>query len=237
MKNRIWELDAARGLFLIGMMVIHLIFDLVDLYGVWDVTLPAWYLFFKNNFGAVFLVLSGLSATLGHHPVKRGLKVFCGGLIVSAVTVGMYLTGFAEKYIIIYFGVLHCLGVCMMLWPVFRRLPTWVLAVLGVIFWAVGIYLRGVYFDTPALIIFGFAPRWFASSDYFPLLPSLGYFLLGAVIGRTVYKDKASRFPDYAEHFRLLQWGGRNSLLIYLLHQPILAAAVAAYAYILGASL
>ena len=33
MKKRIWELDAARGLFLIGMMVIHLIFDLVDLYG------------------------------------------------------------------------------------------------------------------------------------------------------------------------------------------------------------
>lgn len=232
MKKRIWELDAARGLFLIGMMVIHLIFDLVDLYGAWEVTLPDWYLFFKNNFGALFLVLSGLCATLGHHPVKRGIRVFCGGLIVSAVTAGMYFFGFAEKYIIIYFGVLHCLGVCMMLWPVFRKLPTWVLSLLGIAFWALGIYLRGVYFDTPWLIIFGFAPGWFASSDYFPLFPSLGYFLLGAVLGRTVYKSRESLLPALENHFRLLQWCGRNSLLIYLLHQPILAAAVAIYVYL-----
>lgn len=231
-KNRIWELDAARGLFLIGMIIIHLIYDLVDLYWVWQVRLPNWYLLFKNNYGALFLVLSGISATLGRHPVKRGIQVFLGGMVCTLVTVGMYLTGFAGKDIIIYFGVLHCLGVCMILWAVFRKLPSPVLTVLGIVFWIAGMYLRTVAFSFPWLTIVGFVPYGFASSDYFPLLPSFGYFLLGAVLGRKYYARRQSRFPEHSNLFPLLQWGGRNSLTIYLLHQPVLAALVALYAWL-----
>ena len=40
MKKRIWELDFFRGVFLWGMIGIHLIYDLVDLYGVLDWDLP-----------------------------------------------------------------------------------------------------------------------------------------------------------------------------------------------------
>ena len=56
MKTRIWELDALRGLALLGMIGIHLIYDLVDLFGILPWELPAWYLLFKNNYGAVFLL-------------------------------------------------------------------------------------------------------------------------------------------------------------------------------------
>ena len=42
MKKRIWELDAARGLALIGMALIHLHYDVVELYGLWDWN-PGWY--------------------------------------------------------------------------------------------------------------------------------------------------------------------------------------------------
>ena len=115
MKKRIWELDAARGLALIGMVLIHLHYDVVELYGLWDWN-PGWYQLFKNNYGAVFLLISGISAILGSRPVKRGLLVFCCGFLCTGATVGMYLLGFAGKDIIIYFGVLQCLGCCMMLW-------------------------------------------------------------------------------------------------------------------------
>lgn len=224
MNKRIWELDALRGLALLGMIGIHLIYDLVDLFGVWHWQMPAWYLLFKNNYGAIFLLISGISATLGSHPVRRGLQVFLCGFLCTAATVGMYLLGAAGKDIIIYIGVLQCLGLCMMLWPLFRRLPQWGLVGLGLLMAAAGLYLRTKAFPFPWLMPLGFAPYGFASSDYFPLLPNLGYFLLGAALGKKVYAGKQSRFPT--ARFPFLQWCGRNSLLIYLLHQPILAAGV-----------
>lgn len=226
-KKRIWELDLLRGAALIGMIGIHFLYDLVDLFGILPWHLPNWYLIFKNNYGALFLVISGISVTLGSRCVRRGLQVFCCGFLCTAVTAGMYLLGMTDESIIIYFGVLHCLGVCMMLWALLQKLPGWGLTALGLILAAAGLYLRTRSYDVPWLLIpTGFAPWWFASSDYFPLMPNLGYFLLGAAAGRVLYRDKTTRFPGVntgAKPIAALCWMGRNSLLIYLLHQPILA--------------
>ena len=227
MKGRIWELDALRGAALLGMIGIHLVYDLVDLFGVVAWQQPVWYLLFKNNYGALFLLISGISVTLGRHCLKRGLTVFCCGFLCTAATVFMYLTGLAGKDIIIYFGVLHCLGCCMLLWPVFRRSPQWLLAALGVLLVGLGLWLRGEGFSFPWLMPLGLAPWGFASSDYFPLMPNLGYFLLGAVLGRQLYPEKVSRFPREDPPLKTLQWLGRHSLGVYLLHQPLLAVLVA----------
>ena len=216
---------------LIGMILIHLHYDVVELFGLWDWN-PGWYQLFKNNYGAVFLLISGVSVTLGNHPVKRGLQVFCCGLLCTAATAGMYFLGFAGKDIIIYFGVLQCLGCCMMLWHLFRRAKSRLLLVLAAAMVGLGLWLRGVGFSFPWLTVLGFAPYGFASSDYFPLFPNLGYFLIGAVLGRKLYAEKISRFPRENPPAKFLQWMGRNSLLIYLLHQPILAAVVGGIAMV-----
>lgn len=230
MSKRIWELDALRGLALLGMMGIHFVYDLVDLFGVWNWQQPAWYLFFKNNYGAVFFLISGISAILGSHPVKRGAQVFLCGFLCTGVTLGMYLLGFAGKGIIIYMGVLQCLGLCMMLWPLFRRCPDWALTALGLAMTIAGWYLRTQAFPFWLLTPLGFAPYGFTSSDYFPLLPNFGYFLLGAVVGKRAYAGRKSLFPRETPPLGLFRWLGRHSLIIYLLHQPVLAAIVAAIA-------
>lgn len=230
MSRRIWELDALRGLALLGMMGIHFVYDLVDLFGVWNWQQPAWYLFFKNNYGAVFFLISGISVTLGRCPVKRGAQVFLCGFLCTGVTLGMYLLGFAGKGIIIYMGVLQCLGLCMMLWPLFRRCPDWALVALGLAMMIAGWYLRTQAFPFWLLTPLGFAPYGFTSSDYFPLLPNLGYFLLGAVVGKRAYAGRKSLFPRETPPLGLFRWLGRHSLMIYLLHQPVLAAIVAAIA-------
>ena len=230
MSKRIWELDALRGLALLGMMGIHFVYDLVDLFGVWNWQQPAWYLFFKNNYGAVFFLISGISVTLGRCPVKRGAQVFLCGFLCTGVTLGMYLLGFAGKGIIIYMGVLQCLGLCMMLWPLLRRCPDWGLVALGLAMTIAGWYLRTQAFPFWLLTPLGFAPYGFTSSDYFPLLPNLGYFLLGAVVGKRAYAGRKSLFPRETPPLGLFRWMGRHSLMIYLLHQPVLAAIVAAIA-------
>lgn len=227
MKNRIWELDAARGLALLGMILIHFMYDLVDLFGVFSWQEPEWCAFIKNNCGFVFLVISGISATLGSRSLKRGILVFLCGLLCTAVTAGMYLLGVADEGIIIYFGALHCLGVCMVLWHWLRRLPEWGMVLLGAILTAAGLVLEQVYLDVSwVLIPFGFCPDWFGSSDFFPLLPNLGFFLLGAALGRRLYREKKTRLPWVSPQcppIWLLCAMGRHSLWIYLLHQPVLA--------------
>ena len=227
MKKRVWELDAFRGLCVLGMVIVHFVYDLIDLYALVDWSYPQWFLFVMKWGGLLFILISGICATLGSRSVRRGVIVLLCGLICTAVTYGMYRFGLADVSIIIYFGVLHCLGTCMILWWLFKRLPTIVLAVLGVELAALGLYLQSRVFGTGmALMPLGFVPEGFASSDYFPLLPNLGYFLLGAVLGRTVYRKKESLLPKVNDRncvLRFLQLCGKQSLWIYLLHQPLLS--------------
>lgn len=233
MKKRIWELDTLRGLDLFVMIGLHLTYDLVFLFGIWNMTDFTVYDTVQFCCATTFLLLSGLCATLGKHPVRRGLLVFGCGMVISVVTAGMYFLEMADVSIIIYFGVLHCLGACMLLWPLFRKCPTWLLFVLGAAVVATGIYVNEcVAVETFWLLPFGFMFYGFSSSDYFPLLPNLGYFLMGAGLGRILYGKKESLLPRVNENFfilRFFRWCGKNSLWIYMLHQPILYGAILLY--------
>ena len=226
MKNRIWELDVFRGICIIGVVFVHLMYDLSTLYNIIDWQYPVWFAFIKRWGGILFILLSGTCATLGRRSVRRGLVVFGCGMVISAVTYGMYRYGF-HKSIIIYFGVLHCLGTCMILWWIFKRFPSWLLAVLGVAMVVAGFYLDTIYpADNLWLMPLGILPPTFSTSDYFPLLPNLGWFLLGAVMGRTIYRKKQTLLPFVSPKnpiVRFFSFLGRHSLWIYLLHQPILS--------------
>ena len=226
MKNRIWELDAFRGFCILGVIIVHFIYDLTGLYGIlhWDA--PALFRFIQNWGGVLFLLLSGVCATLGSRSVRRGLIVFACGMICTAVTAGMYFLGMAGSGVIIYFGVLHCLGICMLLWPLFRKLPNWALAGVGAILAVTGLLLTNVPVSHNWLMPLGLTGPHFASADYFPLLPHLGFFLLGAFLGKTLYRKQQSLLPKVDPEIlplRFLRLCGRHSLWIYLLHQPILS--------------
>ena len=214
MTKRFWELDALRGICLLGMVFIHLLYDL-------NIPLPLPLQLVQDWGGCVFLLLSGVCVTLGHHPVHRGLIVLGCGMVCTLVTWGMYALGFASSQMVIWFGVLHCLGVCMLLWSVFRKLSGTVLASLSVLFVVFGFFSESITVPFPWLVPLGFCFPGFASPDFFPLLPNLGFFLLGAVAGGRLYREKISLLPNIPP-MRFLCFCGRHSLLIYLLHQPIL---------------
>ena len=228
MKKRIWELDAARGLCILGMIAVHLLYDLTELYRLVSWQLPPAFSFLQSWGGVLVLLISGICATLGSRSIRRGSIVFSCGMLCTAVTAGMYFAGMADKGLIIYFGILHCLGICMLFWPVAKKWPTWLLAAAGSAVIAIGFWLDvNVRVGFSWLIPFGIIPRGFLTADYFPLLPYLGFFLLGAVLGRLLYRSRQSILPKVNSQspiLRFLQWTGRHSLLIYLLHQPVLTA-------------
>ena len=222
-KERIWELDAFRGLCILFMVAIHLILDIkgFDYEGSWFFSL------LRNWGGILFLLISGVCLTLGHRGYARGALVFCAGMLCSLVTWAMYRLGFFGPDIIIWFGVLHCLGLCMILGQGLNRLPLWALVLLALPLIGLGYWFRTFYVASRFLFPLGLMAEGFVSSDYFPLAPNLGWFLLGLALGRTLYREKRTLFPKVstaAFPVRALSWCGRHSLLIYLLHQPILEA-------------
>ena len=223
-NQRIWELDALRGLCILCVIAVHFLFDLQFFIGL-DLTLPAWFQFIQQYGGILFVVLSGCCATLGSRSFRRGLIVFGAGMLISLVTAGMYGLGLSDRTVIVWFGVLHLLGICMMVYPLFRKLPTAPLAALALCIILIGYAITGLRVSAPFLFPFGLVTDHFFSSDYFPIFPQLGWFLLGVVLGRTVYAEKRTLLPGNAQNFFLLRlfcWCGRQSLFIYLLHQPIL---------------
>lgn len=232
-KNRIWELDALRGICILGMMVVHFVFDLNEFAGL-GLTMPGWFDFCQRYGHILFILISGICAALASRSFRRGVIVFCAGLLVTGVTLFMVCVLKFNRSLSIFFGILHLLGICMMLFPLFKKLPVWALAVLGASFVALGVWLAAL---EPVAVSFpsaqglllgaiGIRPVGFYSGDYFPIFPNLGWFLLGAVLGRTAYRRRESLLPKVNADFFLLRFFrfcGRHSLWIYLLHQPVLA--------------
>ena len=217
-KNRIWELDALRGICILGMMVVHFVFDLNEFAGL-GLTMPGWFNFCQRYGHILFILISGICAALASRSFRRGVIVFCAGLLVTGVTLFMVCVLKFNRSLSIFFGILHLLGICMMLFPLFKKLPVWALAVLGVGFVALGVWLAAL---EPVAVSFPSAQ----GGDYFAIFPNLGWFLLGAVLGRTAYRRRESLLPKVNADFFLLRFFrfcGRHSLWIYLLHQPVLA--------------
>lgn len=210
------------------MVLVHLIHDLCATFG-WQPG-PV-FTAVKQWGGGVFFLISGVSITLGHRHLRRGLAVLGCGMVCTAATAALYALGLAGKEILIYFGTLHCLGLCMLLWPLLGRLPAGGLLAVGVLLTAagLGLVLRpavGPFWLLP----FGVLPENFATSDYFPLLPYLGIFLLGALLGRRLYPHGSTRFPRAPSGNLLLRFlcgCGRRALPIYLLHQAAISAVLA----------
>lgn len=228
--KRIWELDALRGLCILGMVAVHAVFDATELFGLIRWTYPPAFVLVKNWGGVAFLLLSGICATLGSRSTRRGVTVLLCGMLITAVTLAGQRLGMVDADMVISFGILHCLGCCMVLWRPVCRLTGKRLALLGFALAAAGALVSRMTAPFPWLISFGLLPADFASADFFPLLPNFGFFLLGAALGKGLYGQKCSRVPGgNAPVSKFFQFCGRHSLPIYLLHQPVLLAVLACF--------
>ncbi len=223
-QNRIWELDALRGCSILVVIVLHFLYDLQLLYGYAALSSP--FLSLLQRYGGIlFILLSGICVTLGRRSVRRGLLVFACGMLITLVTALLIRLGFFGKEVLISFGILHLLGSCMLLWPLFRPLKPFILVLLGLLFLFLGWWCSTVTVEVPWLFPLGLYTDRFFSADYFPLFPHLGWFLLGAAAGKALYRERKSLFPGPVQDlflFRFFRICGIHSLWIYLLHQPVL---------------
>lgn len=218
-RERVWELDFFRGICIVGVVIVHIVFDLQYFMGM-EINTPLVFDIIQKYGSLLFILLSGICVTLGHRSVKRGLTVFACGMLITLVT--YFVTG--SETDMVWFGILHLLGICMLLYPLLKKLPSPVM-----IFFALAIIVTGAWFQTfkvPVKWLFplGLICSGFGSGDFFPIFPNLGYFMIGILLGRTVYKEKKTISPKAKTSnpiIRAFSFLGRHSLWIYLGHQPV----------------
>lgn len=228
-RERIWEIDALRGFLILCVIASHTLFYSANILRAF--TLPPLVRAVMQYGGLLFVVLSGLSATLGSHSLRRGLLVFGGGMVLTLGSLAAVALGWLTEDMVIRFGVLHLLGLAMIVYPLLKKLPTPVLLALGLALTALGYWLEFSDVTVQARYLFPLGLRYpgFSSGDYFPLAPHLGWFCLGVVLGRGLYREKKTRLPQVNPEtpiLRFLRWCGRNSLYIFILHLPLVGAVM-----------
>lgn len=267
-SERIWELDALRGLMILCVLCYHLYVtvDAFCIQGYYTKLDPYQYvnssdpLHFWFDWGAdgeiyrncdlwgmldfihytmvnTFFVVSGISVTFSRGVMKRSVVLLGAAYIVSLFTWCMGVYG-NEPSLFIRFGVLQCYGYSWFLYGCFfekckRR--TLLLASAVVIPLGYWLWFEGIMSDSALLYPFGVQQFGVSSSDYWPLCPYFGWFLIGAVLGRTLYRERKTLLPRWnGRRMRWLQTLGKYSGQIYFAHIFVYTAVFMAIGWILN---
>ena len=215
------------------MIVFHILYDF-NHFDIYKLSLYSGYFLIYVYLGAsLFILLVGTSLTLSYSRVekkltkkqlqlkylKRGLKIFGLGLLITLAT-WIYL---GEGFVV--FGALHCIGISIILaYPFLKYRYQNLLS--GAILIIVGIILKNLTFDFSWLFWLGFKPTNFYTVDYYPLLPWFGVVLIGIFLGNTLYPNIKRKYQlkDHSKFIpiKFICFLGRHSLIVYLVHQPII---------------
>ncbi len=242
-KNRFFEVDAFRGIAILMMVIYHFFFDL-DFLGIHEYDMHSGILLIIGRIAAIlFIFLVGVSLTLSYsrtlhlygtekqfsHFLKRGAEIFAWGLLITLITATLLEKG------TIYFGILHLIGVSIVLAYPFLKYRAEAFAT-GFIVLLLGMAVAEIVIESPLLLWLGIMPHGFYSLDYFPLIPWFGVVLLGIFTGNSLYIDYQRQFRicDCSENLFVKVFGylGKRSLLIYLLHQPVIVGVLFLYSII-----
>jgi uncharacterized membrane protein len=239
--GRIAAIDVARGLSLVGMGVYHLIWDLAH-FGLVPASLPfapAMRLL-SHGVASAFLALVGVSLALAHpHGLRRAAFARRFATIAGAALLVTLATFLLDRDEPILFGILHCIAIASLIAAPFVGAPAWAALAAGALALAAPLALTSESFNSPALIWLGLGTVAPASLDWRPLLPWAGVVLVGLALARASLPRLAgwrwTQWRPAAAPGRALRFAGRHSLVIYLVHQPILFACLFALAHLSGA--
>lgn len=240
--QRFWELDFVRGLAVILMVGLHYYYVvMIWSWPTWGViTVPIWWSIPAKVTAFAFIFVAGVAAAISFERsiLKRELvseqffRVLQKSLIlgVCSLMITVVTTYFTQAPVV--FGILHFFTVSLVLIFLLRLYisSALVIAMIGAFLSLSGLLLYQLVWPFAGLVWLGFIPEGFQTLDYFPLLPYLGYVTLGLAAGCRWYKNNRRQFEVPASPPSLLlnavMWMGQHSLLIYLLHVPLLIAVL-----------
>lgn len=222
-KERIQLIDTWRGLAVLLMVIHHFLYDIYAFLGAprYIFSNPV-FDFLHYVFAGSFIFLAGVSSRFSRSNLKRGAICFGIAMVMTVVTTFMNVP--------IRFGVLHLLGVCMVLYGLTskaldtllpRPIQAIVYIILGIVS-ALAVQYINIGEAARFLFPFGWTYPGFYSSDWFPLFPWMFVFLCGTWAGSYIIERQ---FPDWFYEWKgvpALSFLGRHALFVYVLHQPVL---------------
>ncbi len=237
-RPRIPALDIARTIALIAMVLFHFVFDL-EMFG-WvmpgTATTGIWRALAVATAGS-FLALAGVSLWLTHangirwSAFARRFAIVAGA--AALVSVGTYV---AFPHAFVFFGILHSIAACSLLGLAALRLPVAAIVVLAVAVFFAPEVLTSSIFDAPIWWWTGLQTVVPSTVDYEPIFPWFAPFLAGMAASKWashegLWAGLSTSSPSRAA--RIWSFPGKHSLIIYLIHQPILIGIVAGVSMVL----
>ncbi|HEB86411.1 MAG TPA: DUF1624 domain-containing protein [Gammaproteobacteria bacterium] len=225
-KQRYPIIDVLRGLAILMMFSYHFSFDL-NYFGFIQLDFyhnPFW-LNYRTLIVSLFLGLVGVSLSLATRYGFKPRAYFrrLGWLIVFAILVSIvtYIQ-FSDR--MIFFGILHFIALASVLGLAFIPFY-WLNLVFGTGLVILGTQFQNAVFNQPWLQWIGLMTHKPFTEDYVPLLPWFGVVLLGIFIGKLVFQKQPQawlqNWQSTHPFMNTLRFGGRHSLIIYMLHQPV----------------
>lgn len=255
LKKRIPELDIARGIAVLLMILDHAMYDLwglmPELFPAFSGSRPAalaasywnWDIRFyvRTAILFVFMALTGICCSLSKSNLKRGLKLFGVALLLTLATciIGLVID---DPDMAITFGVLHCIALALILIGLLDRIikSKWFWLASGVILIAIGIavgdppfvhYSAEPFFVLLLKEIIGTAA---CGSDCFAFPLYGGQIFIGVFLGKLLYREKKSLIPNAKYVNGPVKFVGRNSLFVYFGHQILLPVIMAVILLLAG---
>src|SRR4029077_7803022 len=217
-------IDGLKGVGLCLMIAYHFLFDLTWFRKInIDFNHDPFWLGYRGAVVALFLALVGVNLVLSHRAHPR-LRAFWRRIALIAacavlVSVASYLT-FPQTFIT--FGILHCIVVSSVLARPLVAFPR-VALLAGIAIIVAGNAVQLPLFDAPWLNWVGMMTHKPPTEDYVPLLPWLGVVLVGIAVGHWLLARERKALVTVGRVTpRWLAWLGRHSLLVYLVHQPVM---------------
>jgi uncharacterized membrane protein len=230
-QQRLLMIDGLRGVAIVMMVVFHFCFDL-SYFGLagFDFYHDSFWLHARTLILSSFLFLVGVSLVLA---TRRGLVLKrylrrLGYLVAAALLVSVSTRWmFADRFV--FFGVLHFIALASVLGLLFVR-AGWANLILGIAVIIVANHYQSPWFDETGRRWIGLMTHKPPTEDYVPLLPWFGVVMLGLFAGPAIQRLASRLQPHCAvAPVEWLAFAGRHSLLIYLLHQPLLLGALTLY--------
>jgi uncharacterized membrane protein len=239
-RPRLPLIDIARGVAIIAMVIYHFCWDL-SYYRFIPVDVgydPGWVMFARSILFA-FMLLVGVGLVLGHGDGVRWQRFWRRWLFLvggaGLITLGTWLT-FPDSFV--YFGVLHAIAAASLLALPFLFTPVWVTGLAAATVVGLPFVFSDPLYNSKALSWIGFWTEPPYTNDLVPLFPWLGVVLAGIVLARLVRgtptETRLAAVQPNNRPARMLGWMGRWSLVIYLVHQPVLLAAIVPLSQALG---
>lgn len=233
MTTRIDLVDIARGLALIAMTLFHFGWDL-EAFRFFEAgfSQQPFMVWFARGIASSFLILVGVSLVLAHQNefnlrkfAIRFLQIAGSAALISIATYIATPSGF------IFFGILHHIAAASLLGLLFLKFNWWLNLIAAILVFSAGFWARTQILDAPIWWWSGLSQITPKSNDYVPIVPFFAAVLIGIALAKygldKQWDNKLAGFNGKTFIFsKLLGFLGRNSLIYYLVHQPILIGAL-----------